>query len=149
MNAQKDSPSDYFTADHRACDRLWAEVEGAVDAGDATAMNDAWKAFDHATRRHLTMEEEVLFPAFEQATGMVGGPTHVMRMEHEQMRGLLDQMGAHAEAGAFQDLVDHGDTLLMLTQQHNQKEEAMLYPMTTRVLSGQWSTLLERLTTYQ
>ncbi len=85
----------------------------------------------------------MLFPAFEQATGMTMGPTRVMRMEHEQMRGLLSQMAMAATD--IDALVEHGDTLLMLTQQHNMKEEGMLYPMAQGHLTGTWATLVPKL----
>ncbi|MDC0358952.1 hemerythrin domain-containing protein, partial [Oligoflexia bacterium] len=95
-----------------------------------------------AMRRHFAMEEEVLFPAFENASGMSqGGPTFVMRMEHDQMRGVLDQMGTLMAAGNFEDVKDQGDTLLMLIQQHNIKEEGMLYPMCDEHLEQIWPQL--------
>lgn len=143
MNAESPDagPVLYFTADHRACDDLWAALEAAPSAA-------AWAAFDHATRRHFDMEELVLFPAFEEATGMTQGPTAVMRMEHRQMRGLLDQMGAAAAAGDWDALLDQGDTLLMITQQHNVKEEGMLYPMAEAHLGGQWPTVAAKLARY-
>jgi hemerythrin-like domain-containing protein len=144
----KGDVTEFFTHDHRACDALWAAVESAADGGDAAGTLTQWQAFEEATRRHLAMEEEVLFPAFERATGMTAGPTQVMRMEHERMRGLLDQMSAAARAGAFDDVLDHGDTLLMLTQQHNQKEEMMLYPLAAQNLANQWAGLLEQLERY-
>ena len=137
-------PEARFTLDHRACDALWGRVEEAADADEGTA--EAFARFDAALRRHLDMEEQVLFPAFEAATGMIGGPTRVMRFEHDQMRGLLDQMGV---AVADQDpgrLLDQGDTLLMLIQQHNVKEEGMLYPMMQMHL--EWAPLVPRLRGY-
>ena len=91
----------------------------------------------------------MLFPAFEAATGMTdSGPTFVMRMEHEQMRGLLEQMGTALERGDHDALLDQGDTLLMLIQQHNQKEEGMLYPMSERALASEWPALHERVAAY-
>ena len=33
--------------------------------------------------RHFLMEETVLFPTFEDISGMRQGPTQVMRMEHQ------------------------------------------------------------------
>ncbi len=135
---------DFFTRDHRACDEAWALLEDAL--GDSRADCPAlWKTFDEAMRRHLAMEEEVMFPAFEQATGMTGGPTMVMRMEHEQMRALLDDMGRCMQALDHQGTLDRGDTLLMLIQQHNLKEEGMLYPMAAQALDGRWSELTDRL----
>ncbi len=136
---------EFFTQDHRACDERWVAVEAAVDAGNAETIASSWKTFDQAQRHHLTMEEELLFPAFEEETGMTQGPTMVMRMEHEQMRGLLDQMGEAMGRADHQELLDLGDTLLMLMQQHNQKEEGMLYPMAERALAPAWPGLKQRL----
>lgn len=140
-----DGLAKFFMDDHRAIDKLWAEVEGAVEAGDDGRAKACFTTFRDTMLRHLKMEEEVLFPAFEQATGMRGGPTQVMRMEHEQMRGLLSQMSGLADAGDLSEVVDQGDTLLMLIQQHNSKEEGILYPMAEQHLSGDWEQLKSRL----
>ncbi len=138
--------AEFFTLDHRRCDGSWAEVEAAAEAGDADAVKQRWRTFRVGLLKHLQMEEEVLFPAFEQATGMTqGGPTFAMRAEHDQMRGLLAQMDDAANRGDHGELVDLGDTLLMLIQQHNQKEEHMLYPMAERALGADWAKLRERL----
>ncbi len=137
----------FFSTDHRICDELWAAVEAAVDAGDEARVAKAFAAFDAAMRRHMDMEEHVLFPAFEEATGMTMGPTRVMRAEHQQMRGLLDQM---AQAVGHDDgaLVDQGDTLMMLIQQHNMKEEGMLYPMCDGHLTRDWPAIATRLSAF-
>jgi hemerythrin-like domain-containing protein len=141
---------EHFMGMHRACDAIWAEVEEAVEAKNAEKIASSWRRFDGSLRRHLTMEEEVLFPAFEAATGMFdSGPTHVMRSEHSQMRGVLDQMAAAVEAGDYRELIDQGDTLLMLIQQHNVKEEGMLYPMSEERLGSQWPELRQRLRAYE
>ncbi len=137
---------DTFVSDHRHCDSLWPAVEAAGNQGDAAGIMAAWTTFAAAMHRHLQMEEEVLFPAFERATGMVGmGPTAVMRAEHEQMRGVLRTMAGCADAGDHEGLLDHGDTLLMLIQQHNVKEEGILYPMAEQHLQSSWVELKAQL----
>ncbi len=147
MNAENRGPQAFFTEDHRRCDELWAELEAA---GGGPEAREAWQAFDQAMRQHFAMEEQVLFPAIEEASGMGGmGPTQVMRMEHVQMRGLLDQMAAAAERDDFDAVLDQGDTLLMLIQQHNVKEENVLYPLAEQTLARQWQPLAERLRTCQ
>ena len=134
---------EFFITDHRDCDGLWAAVEAA---GDPAATASAWEAFAVAMERHFRIEEEVLFPAFERATGMVGmGPTMVMRAEHEQMRGMLRTMAGCASSGDYEGVLDHGDTLLMLIQQHNVKEEGILYPMADQHLAGAWPELRAQL----
>jgi hemerythrin-like domain-containing protein len=149
MSSPELSLSQYFARDHRSCDAQWAEVEAAAEEGKAESIAAAWSRFERSMRTHLQKEEEVLFPAVEAATGMAdAGPTHVMRSEHEQMRGLLDQMAAAFDRGDHGGLLDLGDTLLMLIQQHNQKEEQVLYPMSERALAPQWQDLHERLASY-
>jgi hemerythrin-like domain-containing protein len=132
----------FFEQDHRDCDARWADVEELLDTADIEAARPAWEKYDNSMRRHLDMEEEVLFPAFDVRSGMGGhGPTAVMKMEHQQMRGLLDQIGESIATGDAQEAMDIGDTLLMLVQQHNAKEEGMLYPMAENMLAGEWSKM--------
>lgn len=126
---------------HKHCDDLFADAEAAVAAGDWTLARTALTGFHSELETHFRTEEEVLFPAFETATGMTAGPTQMMRYEHAQMRDLLDQM-----EGAFSQRDQEGfagaaETLLILMQQHNMKEENILYPMCDRSLSAQAAAL--------
>jgi hemerythrin-like domain-containing protein len=93
--------------------------------------------------RHLAMEEDVLFPAFEKRTGMREGPTEVMRMEHAQMRDLLEEMARAVTAGDQDRYLGLSETLNMLMQQHNLKEENMLYPMSDRVLGADSTSVIQ------
>lgn len=137
--------SQFLTQDHRTCDTEWIDVEAAADRGDVAATRAAFDTFDKAMHRHFEFEERTLFPALESATGMTGfGPTTVMRNEHEQMRRVLTSMSAALEKGDTRGVLDQGDTLLMLVQQHNIKEERILYPMADQRLGGQWSELKSR-----
>ena len=139
----------FFAQDHSDCDARWVDVEELLDTADIDAARGVWQSFDAGMRRHFAMEEEVLFPAFDARSGMGGGgPTAMMRMEHQQMRGLLDQIGEAMEAGNAQEAMDIGDTLLMMTQQHNVKEEGMLYPMAENILAGDWAVLAAELEKY-
>jgi hemerythrin-like domain-containing protein len=139
----------YFTQDHRDCDAGWAVLEQLLDNQDIDAARIEWDKFEQAMRRHLAMEEDILFPAFDAKSGMAGGgPTAVMRMEHQQMRGMLDQIGASMAGGDCEEAMDLGDTLLMLIQQHNVKEEGMLYPMAENLLATEWAEMAGQLENY-
>ena len=139
----------FFTQDHRDCDSRWADLEGLLDSDNSDAIKQAWREFDDSMRRHMSMEEDILFPAFDARSGMGGGgPTAMMRMEHQQMRGLLDQIGVSIDSDETEEALDLGDTLLMLIQQHNVKEEGMLYPMAQNMLAGEWANLAAQLEKY-
>nr|CRH05109.1 conserved protein of unknown function; [Haemerythrin/HHE cation-binding motif] [Candidatus Magnetococcus massalia] len=120
----------FFTFDHRRCDQLFADMEIAAKEGSTPEAKGLFNAFEMGMQFHFKMEEEVLFPTFESRAGMPPnqGPTMVMRMEHQQMRGLLQQMREAADKDDLAQLASVGGTLLFLMQQHNMKEEQMLYP---------------------
>lgn len=128
--------SDLFAQDHTHCDELFADAEAAAAKKDWAAASRLFAEFRAAMDRHLAAEEEALFPAFENRTGMRAGPTQVMRSEHEQMRGLMEQMQSAVERQSDTSYLGLSETLLMLMRQHNMKEEQILYPMTDQALAG-------------
>jgi len=135
--------SEYMLQNHRDCDELFVQVEATAGNGDWDAAARHFADFNELVERHLSMEEEVLFPAFEAETGNTEGPTVVMRMEHEQMRGLLTVLKACLDSQDQEQFLGLTETLMMLTQQHNMKEEQMLYPMADRALSDSASVLAD------
>jgi hemerythrin-like domain-containing protein len=127
--------SHYLTADHHHCDDLFADAENAVANDDWPTAMTQFKAFAAATLLHFTREENILFPAFEERTGMSHGPTVIMRGEHVEIRETLQAMQqalTEQDADAYLGLAE---TMLMLLRQHNMKEEQVLYPMADQALS--------------
>jgi hemerythrin-like domain-containing protein len=125
-----------LAAHHKLCDEAWAEAERAALDGDWASAAVSLRGFVSAMATHLGAEEKLLFPAFEQATGIRAGPTQMMRLEHDHLRGLFDRLQTAAQrkdTGAF---TGAGETMLILMQQHNLKEERMLYPMCDQVLGA-------------
>lgn len=137
--------SHFLSEDHTACDDRFAAAENAVAAKDWPQAKAAFDAFNLGMQRHFAMEEDVLFPAFEARTGMSGGPTSVMRAEHAQMNGLLEQMSAALTGSDAQAYLSLSETLLMLMRQHNMKEENILYPMSDQALAQDQAELVRRM----
>lgn len=125
-----------LVTDHRLCDGLFAQAEDAAHRGDWERCRLHFDVFQQAMTHHFQVEEELLFPAFEQASGMAGGPTAVMRSEHANMRELLHKMAAAIAGNGRDDYLGLSETLLLYMQQHNLKEENMLYPACNRLLAG-------------
>jgi hemerythrin-like domain-containing protein len=137
--------SNFLATDHKRCDTLFAAAESAASDGDWEVAAPEFGSFRDAMLHHFSMEEEVMFPAFETSTGMKQGPTAVMRSEHRQMTGLFDSMaGALARKDTNAYLGD-ADTLLIIMQQHNVKEEQMLYRMADQALAHEVDEVLVRM----
>ncbi len=116
-------------ADHKSCDNTFVEFENAIAAENWPELTISWKLFSKQLAHHFEMEETVLFPEFEAATGMTQGPTAVMKAEHEQMRGLIAEIETAMEGQDADQCQGVADTLMTMIQRHNMKEEQMLYPM--------------------
>jgi len=90
--------------------------------------------FSNETLSHFKREEEILFPEFEKLTRSTEGPTRVMIFEHEQVRGLFAKMAEAIEEKKRDDYLSLSESMMILLQQHNMKEEQMLYAMCDRVI---------------
>lgn len=137
--------SDFLAPDHKRCDNLFAIAEAAAANGDWDGVEASFVFFQKAMLHHFAMEEEVMFPAFEARTGMRQGPTAVMRSEHLQMTGLFKQMSEAMIRKDTDAYLGDADTLLIIMQQHNVKEEQMLYQMADQALVSNLDELLERM----
>ena len=136
--------AEFMTADHQACDVKFADAEMAALTDDWSKAETAFNAFRDEMARHFRMEEDVLFPTLTSSGGPAG-PVHVMLMEHAQIKELLRQMGAAVERKDAQEYGGLSETLLMVMQQHNHKEENILYPITDQILANQREALMGRM----
>lgn len=118
-----------MTDDHRACDQWLGDAEQAAAEGNWSAVQHATRQFRDALHSHFETEEQVLFPRFESATGMTQGPTRMMRIEHQELRGMLETLLQAALDEDAEEFEGEAETLLIMLQQHNMKEENILYPM--------------------
>jgi len=137
---------DFMTHKHRECDHFLAEAEDAVERGDFDTALEKYLAFKNETLKHFAMEEEYLFPLFEEKTGMTQGPTQVMRMEHAQAKSLFEKMDEAYNAKDKDRIFGLGESMNILLQQHNAKEEQMLYTMMQQHLMSQNDEIVEKLT---
>ncbi len=127
--------SHYLTNEHRECDTIFARAEAAAAQNDWETAEKEFLAFSNETLLHFKKEEEEFFPTFEAKTGSTEGPTQVMRFEHEQVRGLIGKMADAVESQDRDACLSLAESMMILLQQHNMKEEQMLYAMADRHFS--------------
>ena len=130
------SISEFFSAQHRACDRSFEKMEEAVSQDDWPQAESLYEELSRDTLQHFSNEEEALFPLFEEKTGMQAGPTQVMRGEHVELRELLQRIGNAIQVRDQDEVLGTAETFFLFLQQHNVKEEQVLYPMADQALQG-------------
>jgi iron-sulfur cluster repair protein YtfE (RIC family) len=148
LDAPRESLTHLLRLDHHRLDAVLAAAKQALRAGDLARARARFSEFREGLERHIAAEEEVLFPAFEALTGAAGGgPTHVMRSEHGELRRLMAEVASGLEGGGGEG---HTTPLAALTARiyaHNGKEERILYPALDRAAgeAGALQALVDRL----
>lgn len=132
----------YLEKDHARCDGFYLRSLACVAARDWQQAAELLDRFVQELQRHFTMEEEVVFAAFEAATGVTSGHTEALRREHRQLSGILKRLAEAVAQRKVSDVEDHADTFRIMLWHHSLKEEGMLYPLADRVLRGQHGTLI-------
>lgn len=160
-------PIQHLLDDHQSIMAQVAELRRAVadlNARGEAALPEALPVLGRIGRmmetelvRHAKKEDEALFPAIEAIIGVNGGPTYVMRREHEAIHGqgeLLRQTlyelneveHPQIEAGRekLKELVANGGSaaalrenageIIRLLDMHFGKEEQILFPMAENML---------------
>ncbi len=133
---------EFMTQDHRDCDDTFAAMEQKANSEGLAATQELYQKMASEMEHHFQMEERVLFPAFEEKTGMTQGPTQMMRMEHTQMRSLIQEIGEALESDNKDRFFGLTETMMIMLQQHNMKEEQMLYTMIQQHMSAENDQLI-------
>jgi iron-sulfur cluster repair protein YtfE (RIC family) len=137
-----DTISAYLEKDHSRCDGFYLRSLACVATRDWQQAAELLDQFAQELQRHFTMEEEVVFAAFEAATGATSGPTESLRREHRQLSGILERLADAVAQRHVSDVADHADTFRIMLWHHALKEEGILHPLADRVLHGQHVELI-------
>jgi hemerythrin-like domain-containing protein len=122
-----------LTREHREIDAGLEAFAASLAEGEARV--EPLLGAVEALRRHIYLEEEMLFPAL-RAAGLIA-PVLVMLREHGAIWQAMDTLTAEAEGGADQEAMRRvGRELASLLETHNMKEEPILYTQADRVLSA-------------
>jgi iron-sulfur cluster repair protein YtfE (RIC family) len=135
--------SDVLCSDHERLARLEVGAFVARAAGDTNASAASYQDFSSGLRRHIAIEEELLFPLFEKRAGLFPGsrPTEEMLTEHTEILRLLGEI--LQTIGDPAKLPDQARAAFHeILEEHHRKEEGMLYPALDQVLTPEESDAL-------
>jgi regulator of cell morphogenesis and NO signaling len=127
------SIAEYFEGDHDRLDQLYRDYLQLKHIHFANAR-EKFISFKHGLERHITWEEEILFPIFQRKTGIVEGPVAVMEDEHRQILHILDHLNLKLQNNdQSSNRFEHD--LMVLLGGHNIKEENVIYPVLDHLLT--------------
>jgi hemerythrin-like domain-containing protein len=121
------SIKDFLSTDHRECDEMFSKFEEALERSSAQEIEALYEEMRDRFFNHFKMEEEVVFKEFLESAGSGCNPIPVMISEHENMRSLISRIGESIKSGNKDMIYSLLDTLMIVVQQHNMKEENVMY----------------------
>src|SRR5689334_21018643 len=130
----------FLSDDHRRLDGLFNQFQRLLEQ-EAISAGETFSRFMGGLERHIEWEEELLFPQFEQRSGMAGvGPAAVMRSEHRCLKILIDRIQDRLRAGASLDGLD--TQLFDALTVHNRREDKVFYAWLDGLLSEEEAGML-------
>ncbi len=123
-----ESVSEVLEREHREIDRGIEAFLDNPDGGPAPLLQAA-----RALRRHIYIEEEVVFPPLVETNLMA--PIMVMVREHGNLWRTLAQLEADLADASGEALRESCQSLLQQLNTHNQKEEPIIYPHVDEALN--------------
>jgi hemerythrin superfamily protein len=117
-NGGRGDAIDLLKSDHREVERLFSRFEGArsLDQKEEIAVEIC-----RALKTHTTIEEEIFYPAFLEATGETE-IHHEAEIEHEGVKHLIEEIEA---AGLQDDYFEARVSVLKEMIKHHVNEEEM------------------------
>jgi len=137
--------ANFMTEDHRKCDENFGYIEELIEGKVYDLADKEFKKWKLGMENHLDKEEKYLFLKAEEKFGGPVGPIMVMKMEHQQMRDIFSRMENAINEKDSNTFLGLAESCMILIQQHNMKEEQILYPMIDRALADQANEVIGNL----
>lgn len=123
--------------EHRRLRQVLDDLRHAAGEARLDAAATSFAALRRGLLQHIAVEDEFVFPAFEERTGMRdSGPTVTMRREHREIERRLEVIGDALSRQDAARVVAQAEELGALLDDHAHREEDALYPTCDRLLDA-------------
>jgi len=139
------STDNWLVHEHSLYEDLLTECHDAVENEDWEGANLIFNQLVMHLKRHIAMEEEVLYPAYEAAPDAPQGPTTALREEHSTIIRLIEDMVPVIKTRDSEPMLECLAHLENQMIKHHEKEEDIFLPMASHILNSSHDELLSQL----
>ena len=123
-------------AQHQEVLARLADTEAGLDAQTSPDLGRFHTYLEYEVVAHFGLEEDALFPLLERHMSPQFGPLAVMNAEHLEFRELLAAFGDAVRGGNVPVQTACARQIIDRLRAHIAKEDRVLFPMATQVLSA-------------
>jgi iron-sulfur cluster repair protein YtfE (RIC family) len=140
--------ANWLIHDHSKYEDLLAEFKDTVAIEDWKDADQLFRLLVTNLKGHMAMEEEVLYPAYEQASHLPQGPTQALRHEHDQIVKLVEDINRVIKTRDSTHMLDCVTYLEKCMIKHHEKEEDIFLPLASHVLDSNREAIMQKLNTF-
>ena len=143
-----DNMDNWLVHEHSLYENLLSRCQDAVEMEDWGAADLVFRKLVEHLKQHMTVEEEVLYPAYEAAAHAPQGPTQALREEHGQIVRHVRDMAMVIKTRDSEHVLDGLSRLEYQMIKHHEKEEDIFLPMASQILDGKREEISRKLADY-
>jgi hemerythrin-like domain-containing protein len=139
------STDNWLVHEHSLYEDLLSECKDAAEIEDWANVQLIFDQLVTHLKRHVALEEGVLYPAYETAPHAPQGPTTALREEHSTIISLLRDLAAIINTRDSEHMLESLAYLENRMIKHHEKEEDIFLPMASHILNDRRDELLRKL----
>ena len=106
---------------------------------------DVFITFVRSLKVHMAMEEEVLYPAYEQHSDFPQDPVRALRQDHDRLFQLVRDIYQILKSRDSEHFVDAVKPVVVSLHHHHDKEEDFFLPMAGHLLMPYRESIVDEL----
>ncbi len=142
------STDNWLVHEHSLYEDLLSECHDTVENEDWESFNLIFSQLVMHLKRHIALEEKVLYPAYESAPHAPQGPTTALREEHSTIIRMIQDMAPVMKSRNSEHLLECLAHLENQMIKHHEKEEDIFLPMASHILNASHDELLRKLSEF-
>ena len=129
--------SSFMRADHERLAEVFRQFSAAREK-DMESAKVSFSVLDSEVRRHFDLEEQVLFPLFEEKTGTssLNSKASVLRIEHKQVLECMCRIKSMLDDGNLETAYVE-NRILEIMKSHRDNENNIVYPWLDEALTSE------------
>ena len=138
----------WLVHEHSLYEGLLTWCQDAVEMEDWETVGRVFNELVTHLKRHMALEEEVLYPAYESAPHAPQGPTTALREEHTGIVRLVQDMAriiTTRDSGHVLESLAHLEYQMI---KHHEKEEDIFLPLASHILNDSQDKLLRKMSEF-
>ncbi len=139
------STENWLIHEHSLYENLLSQCTEAVEIEDWKTVKLLFKKLVTHLKRHMALEEEVLYPAYEAETHAPQGPTGALREEHDHIVRLVMDMAQIIKTRNSDHVLECLTHLEKQMIKHHEKEEDIFLPMASHILEANRDEISQQL----